>query len=104
VWRFWTTSGSETWGTTSYACPITQTNHTYHVQMHFVASSSQYQVSHVKVTDVTAGSVVEDDTNLGTFNSVGGNTGHGNSIDIQPDVPTSSTLAAQYQNITIARW
>ena len=71
VWRFWTTSGSETWGTTSYACPITQTNHTYHVQMHFVASSSQYQVSHVKVTDVTAGSVVEDDTNLGTFNSVG---------------------------------
>jgi acid phosphatase len=101
VWRFWTMSGSETWGTTSYACPVTQTNHTYHVQMHFVVSAGQYQVSHVKVTDLTAGSVVEDDTNLGTFKSVGS---HGSSIDIQTDVPGGNTLAAQYQNITIVRW
>jgi hypothetical protein len=102
VWRFWTMSGgSQTWGTTSFACPITQVNHTYRVQMHFVASPGQYQVSRVQVTDMTTGVIVEDDRNLGTFSAVGS---HGNSIDIQLDAAGSSTISARYQNISIVRW
>jgi len=104
VWRFWTTSGGETWGTTTYACPITQANHTYHVQMHFIASSGTYEVAHVKVTDTTTGTVVQNDQNLGVFNSVGSDSGHGNSLDVQEDVPGSASLAASYQNITLVRW
>jgi hypothetical protein len=102
VWRFWTLSGgSETWGTTTYACPVTQVNHTYHVQMHFVASSGQYQVSHVEVTDLTSGTVVENDQNLGTFYAV---SSHGDSIDAQLDAAGGATVSAEYQNVTIIRW
>jgi hypothetical protein len=102
VWRFWTKSGgSETWGTTSYSCPITQVNHTYHVQMHFVASSGSYQVAHVRVTDTTSGQVVQDLTNLGNFSAVGS---HGSSIDMQADVNANSTIKATYQNVSIIRW
>jgi hypothetical protein len=102
VWRFWTMSGGhETWGTTNYACPITQVNHTYHVQIHFVASTGSYRVARVKVTDLTTGAVVQDQSNLGTFSAVGS---HGSSIDIQGDVEAGSTIAAQYKNISIIRW
>jgi hypothetical protein len=104
VWRFWTRNGGETWATTTRACPITQANHTYHVQMHFVVSNGQYRVAHVMVTDRNTGTLVEDETDLGTFNSVGSNTGHGNSIDIQPDVPRANQLTARYENVTIVRW
>jgi hypothetical protein len=102
VWRFWTMSGgSQTWGTTSYVCPITQVNHTYHVQMHFVASSGSYQVAHVEVTDLTTGAVLQNLTSLGNFSAVGS---HGDSIDMQADVKAGSTVAAVYQNVTIIRW
>lgn len=102
VWRFWTMAGSaQAWGTTAYACPITQVNHTYHVQMHFIATTGSYKVARVKVTDTTTGAVVQDVSNLGTFSAVAS---HGSSIDIQGDVEAGKTLAAQYKNIAIIRW
>ena len=102
VWRFWTLTGeNQAWGTTSYGCPISEVNHTYRVQMHFTASSGTYQVSHVKVTDLSDGAVVEDDENLGTYSAV---SSHGNSIDIQLDAAGSGAVSAQYRNITVIRW
>jgi hypothetical protein len=102
VWRFWTkSSGAETWGTTAYACPVTQVNHTYHVQMYFTVSSGSYQVARVKVTDKTTGAVLQDQSNLGTFSAVGS---HGNSIDVQADVTAYNTITARYENVTIVRW
>lgn len=105
VWRFWTmAAGRETWGTTAFACPIT-TADTYHVQVRFaVLSDSSYAVARLKVTDLTTGKVVENDSNLGTFSSVGANTGHGNSIDVQLDAPGSKSFNATYTNIKIVRW
>jgi hypothetical protein len=101
VWRFWTTSGgAETWGTTATPCPITQAKHWYHVQVHFVRlSSSTYQVARLKVTDVTGNNtVVQDVSNLGTFNSNGGDTSHGNGVDAQLDVQNDSF------NVVIDKW
>jgi hypothetical protein len=103
VWRFWTQSGgAQAWATTTYACPITQVNHTYHVQVHFVASTGKYQVAHLKVTDLSTGAVVQDASNLGTYSAV--STAHGSSIDVQADTDAGNTVAAQYQNISIIRW
>lgn len=102
VWRFWTQSGgAQTWGTTNYACPITQVNHTYHVQVHFVVNQGSYQVSRLKVTDLSTGAVVQDQSNLGTFSAVAS---HGDSIDIQADVAANNNMSATYKNIAIIRW
>jgi hypothetical protein len=102
VWRFFTLSGrTQTWATTNFACPITQANRTYRVQMHFVVSSGTYRIARVKVTDLTAGAVVEDDENLGSYYAAGS---HGNSIDIQLDADGSGTVSARYQNMKVIRW
>jgi hypothetical protein len=101
VWRFWTTSGTiQTWATTATACPITLAKHWYHVQVHFVKlSSSTYQVARLKVTDVTANNtVVQDLSNLGTFNGVGSDTLHSNGVDVQLDEQNDSF------NVIVDKW
>jgi hypothetical protein len=106
VWRFWTTSGgAETWGTTATPCPLMQAKHWYHVQVHFIRlSSSTYQVARLKVTDVTDNNtVVQDVSDLGTFNSTGSDISHGNGVDVQLDVQNDS-FTVVIDKWTLVRW
>jgi hypothetical protein len=102
-------NGAQTWGLTNTACPLTEGQHWYHVQMHFIRlSASQYEVHHLRVRDVTVdpdetGTPLEDDLDLGTFGSVGGDTSHGNGIDVQLDIKSGS-FEAYYDRVRVVRW
>jgi hypothetical protein len=81
--------------TSTISAPVSMSSGSHSV------NGSGYEVSRLKVTDLTTGGVMQDQSDLGTFSAV---ESHGDSIDIQGDVSGGSTVSAKYQNVSIIRW
>ena len=113
VWRFWTKNPGETWDTSNIPCAMTNPADWYHVQMHFVVlPNNQYRLDEIRVTDVTAGSIV---TNLAPRHQYSGtlpNTNHGDGLDTQlvgcttcqTGTVVPKTFTSRYNRVTIVRW
>ena len=101
-WRFWNGEG---WHDSQKPCPLTQGGHWYHVQIHFVrTSSSTYEVHELKVTDTFTGTIVENDNFSGISLSKDNQTDHGAGLDVQEDGNLTGSITVYYDHITVTRW